>query len=139
MFYAYEQALKTHLADVLPGAPIYGTFDEPDLEHAPMYVQIVWLGYQIDSQSAARTEASLQQRFAVRIGFGVARVDAAQVAVAANALAAVLRKVLAFAFGDRPGRIRPVLTPPPPPAYAGAAAEFAVYFTLQGVATAQAA
>lgn len=137
MFMGYESALKTHLAGVVPGAPIYGTFDEPDFEQDPMHVQIVWLGYQLDSQTIGRTEASIQQLFAIRIGIGSARGDDTQAAKASNALAAVLKSALGFVYrGLHGARIKPQLTSPPPPAYAGAAAELAVYFTLQGVAVA---
>lgn len=137
MFLGYESAIKSHLAGVVPGAPIYGTFDEPDFEADPLHVQIVWLGYTVADQSISRTAASLLQNFAVRIGVDAARCDSVQAAKAADALAAVLDRVLAFSFlGPHGARIKPQLISPPPPAYAGSAAELAVYFTLQGVAVA---
>lgn len=137
MFMGYEAALKTHLAGVVTGAPIYGTFDEPDFESDPIHVQVVWLGYAVADQSSSRTAAALQQTFAVRLGVDAARCDAAQATKAANALVAVIERVLGFSYSGLHGaRIKPQLTNPPPPAYAGSAAELAVYFTLQGVAVA---
>lgn len=137
MFLGYETALKQHLAGAVPGAPVYGSFDEPDLIDAPVFVQVVWLGYSVTDQSASRTAANLQQQFAVRIGLDAVRADPSQIAKAANALTDVLNRVLAFTYtGLHGARIKPQLSNPPAPAYAGAAAEMAVYFTLQGVAVA---
>lgn len=136
MFAAFETALRQHLADVIPGAPVYGTLDEPDLETHALYVQVAWLGYRLNAQSPGRGEASLLQTFAVRIGAGAGALDGTQTTAAADGLAAVLRRILGFTYGDRPGRLKPTLIDPPPPAYQGAAVELAVYFTLPGVATA---
>lgn len=137
MFFAYEQSIRAHLTDVIPGAPVYGTLDEPDLEAGAVYVQVSWLGYRLNAQSPGRSEAALSQVFAARVGVGSAGIDPAQAAIAADGLANVLRRILGFTYGERPGRIKPTLIDPPPPAYQGAAVELAVYFTLPGVATAQ--
>lgn len=136
MFLPFELALKAALADAVPGAPIYGTFDEPDFEQHALVVQVAWQGYRVSAQSAARTEAAVDQRFVVRIGAGAGAIDAVQVERATTGLAELLRRVLAFRYGTGPGRVRPVLDSPPPPAYQGAAVELAIHFTLPGVATA---
>lgn len=135
MFVAYETALIDHLTGVVPGALVHGTYDEPDLETEAIYVQVVWQGYSITDQSKSRTAAALAQRFAVSVGVGAARVSPSQAAAAANALGALLQSLLGFVHTTpNGGRIRPDLEQPPPPAYAGAAAELAIYFTLPGVA-----
>jgi hypothetical protein len=137
MFLGYEHALKQHLAGAVPNAPVYGSFDEPDLIDSPVFVQVVWLGYSVTDQSASRTAANLSQQFAVRIGLDALRADSRQIEKAANALTAVLDRVLGFTYtGLHGARIKPQLSNPPAPAYSGAAAEMAVYFTLQGVAVA---
>ncbi len=138
MFLPYESALKVHLAGAVPDAPVYGTFDEPDLERESVYVQVVWQGYGVTDQSMGRSAAALVQRFAVFVGVGTARVDPAQAAIAANGLAALFNRVLAFVYtGPTGARIKPQIEQPPPPAYQGAAAALAIYFTLSGVASAQ--
>lgn len=138
MFADYERALIKHLRGVVPGAIVHGTFDEPDLEQEPIYVQVVWQGYTVTDQSMGRTAAALAQRFAVLVGVGSARIEPSQANAAANALGLLFQAVLGFAYVTPTGaRIRPQIEQPPPPAYAGAAAELAIYFTLAGVASAQ--
>lgn len=137
MFLAYEQALLEHMDGVVSGAVVSGTFDEQDLEGVDVFVQVVWQGYRIDGQSGGKTEAALAQLFAVRIGAGQARLDPARTADVVNGLAAVLRRVMSFKYELAPHRyVRPTLLAPPPPAYQGAAAELAVYFSLPGVVVA---
>lgn len=138
MFAAYEAAIVDHLAGVVPGAIVHGTFDEPDLEREAIYVHVVWQGYTVTDQSMSRSAAALAQRFAVTVGVGAARISTAQAIAAANALGDLFRSLLGFSYVTPTGaRIKPQIEQPPPPAYAGAAAELAVYFTLAGVASAQ--
>lgn len=138
MWLEYETALKAAMEGAVPGAAVLGSLDQPEFDDTvELYVHVVWLGYGIEGQSVARTEAALIQRFAVRVGSNAAAPDDAQALALSNGLAEVLRRVLAFRYGERPGHIKATLIQPPAPAWQGGAGELAVYFTLPGVATAR--
>lgn len=140
MWIEYETALKAAMEGAIPGAPVHGSLDQPELDDScELYVHVVWLGYVVDAQSAARSEAAIAHRFSVRVGAVAVSPDKVQEQALSAGLREILRRVLDFRFGDRPGQHKATLINPPSPAWQGGAGELAVYFTLPGIATARTA
>lgn len=135
MFAHHEAAIIEHFQDVLPGRPVFGTFDEPDFEQYPIFVQVQWLGYDIADQHAGRRVVLVNLDYVVRIAADTTRIDDTQAAELDTGLRAIVQRALSFSFGDRDcdHTARPILVSPPPPQWQGAAGETAVYLKLQNI------
>ncbi|MDD3674989.1 hypothetical protein [Thauera propionica] len=134
MFEHTEAKLKAHLADVLPGHPVHGTFDEPDLVSAgapDLAVQVVWLGAAVSDRS--RRAVKLAHRWAIYLYVGPGRGGADLTADASAAFGIALSRLLTF----EPDRLTFAdLENIPAPAYDGPALRLALFFTLSDVARA---
>lgn len=132
MFATTEAALKACLADVLPGQPVHGTFDEPDMvsQGAPsLAVQVAWLGAGVSGQ--ARKAIKLQHRWAIYLYVSTGRARQDLTAAASAALDVATSRLLSFeperfTFAD--------LEDIPAPAYDGPGLRLALFFTLPDVA-----
>lgn len=134
MFAATEAALKSHLADVLPGQPVHGTFDEPDMvsQGAPsLAVQVAWLGAGVSDRK--RKEIKLAHRWAIYLYVATGRAKEDLTAAASVAMGVALVRMLSFeperlTFAD--------MEDIPGPSYDGPGLRLALFFTLPDVARA---
>lgn len=134
MFEPTETKLKAHLAEVLPGQPVHGTFDEPDLasQGAPhLAMQVAWLGAGVSDRT--RRAVKLAHRWAIYLYVGNGRSQHDLTAAASTALGVALTRLLTF----EPDRLTFAdLEDIPAPAYDGPALRLALFFTLSDVARA---
>lgn len=132
MFEPTEAKLKAHLADVLPGQPVHGTFDEPDMvsQGAPtLALQVAWLGAGVSDR--ARRSIKLTNRWAIYLYVAAGRARQDLTTAASVALGVALSRLLSFeperfTFAD--------MEDIPAPAYDGPGLRLALFFTLPDVA-----
>jgi hypothetical protein len=133
MWLESENALRQALDGVIPGLPVYGTTDAPPLDQpGETYIQVAYLGYRLGAQSHDRRAAQFDLIFTVRIAAHAAAIDDNAITNLDTGLTSIVQRLLAY-NQDKPLIYRPALIDSPPPQWAGAAGELAIYFTLRKI------
>ncbi|WP_018991299.1 hypothetical protein [Aromatoleum toluclasticum] len=97
MFAAYESALVTLLADAIPGAPVFGSFDFIDFTAAgapAVAVRVAWEGL---AKRAQKDDALLgDQRFSVSVIVNQIRVSPTARDAAVTGIGTILSRLLGW-------------------------------------------
>lgn len=130
MFSDLETAIRNHLADVIPGVPVRGTWDYADLsaEDAPRLAMAVeYRGF--DALENKPGAVTLAQQFGVHLYVDAGKVRGTERTQAEGALVTIIERLL-----DWPDtRLRAAIQSSPVVQMAGTTLQMSIFFTLAPV------